>query len=352
MPKGEAVLSEIDGTVTVNETTEGRIVGVVNTETYTDEYVLPEGSSLTVGDGDLVNIGDTLAALEVDEESEEAALMPNDILARVSGMVHVEGDTLSISWTDEDKREYQIPAASALIVNSGVNVAAGDPLTAGPKSPQRILSLQGREAVQQYLIDEVQNVYRSQGVTIHDKHIEVIISQMLRKVQVEDAGDTNLLPDDQIDRRQFEEHNASVLAEGGEPATASPVLLGITRASLKMDSFLSAASFQETTRVLTEAAVNSEVDYLRGLKENVIIGRLIPARLDLTEEGRAFLDIPEDEEVIDPISMLTGPVDEFESEMAQGPFGLGMESRPGDVMAANGMGAEELVEEQAPVGDD
>ena len=352
VPKGEAVLSEIDGTAMVNETTEGRIVEVVNTETYADEYVLPEGSSLMVGDGDLVNIGDALAALEVDEESEEAALMPNDILARVSGMVHVEGDTLSISWTDEDKREYQIPAASALIVNSGDKVAAGDPLTAGPKSPQRILSLQGREAVQQYLIDEVQNVYRSQGVTIHDKHIEVIISQMLRKVKVEDSGDTNLLPDDDIDRKQFEEINASVLAEGGEPATASPVLLGITRASLKMDSFLSAASFQETTRVLTEAAVNSEVDYLRGLKENVIIGRLIPARLDLTEEGRAFLDIPEDEEEIDPISMLTGPVDEFESEMAQGPFGLGMENRPEDVLAANGMGTEELVEEQAPVGDD
>ena len=352
VPKGEAVLSEIDGAVMVNETTEGRIVEVVDTNTYTDEYALPEGSSLIVGDGDLVNIGDTLAALEVDEESEETALMPNDILARVSGMVHVEGDTLSISWTDEDKREYQIPAASALIVNSGDKVAAGDPLTAGPKSPQRILSLQGREAVQQYLIDEVQNVYRSQGVTIHDKHIEVIISQMLRKVKVEDSGDTNLLPDDDIDRKQFEEINASVLAEGGEPATASPVLLGITRASLKMDSFLSAASFQETTRVLTEAAVNSEVDYLRGLKENVIIGRLIPARLDLTEEGRAFLDIPEDEEEIDPISMLTGPVDEFESEMAQGPFGLGIESRPEDVMAASGMGTEELVEEQAPVGDD
>jgi DNA-directed RNA polymerase subunit beta' len=352
VPKGEAVLSEIDGAVTVNETTDGRIVEVVNTETYTDEYVLPEGSSLIVGDGDLVNIGDTLAALEVDEESEETALMPNDILARVSGMVHVEGDTLSISWTDEDKREYQIPAASALIVNSGDKVVAGDPLTAGPKSPQRILSLQGRESVQQYLIDEVQNVYRSQGVTIHDKHIEVIISQMLRKVKVEDSGDTNLLPDDDIDRKQFEEINASVLAEGGEPATASPVLLGITRASLKMDSFLSAASFQETTRVLTEAAVNSEVDYLRGLKENVIIGRLIPARLDLTEEGRTFLDIPEDEEEIDPISMLTGPADEFESEMSQGPFGLGIESQPEDLMAANGMSAEEFVEERAPVGDD
>ena len=347
VPKGEAVLSEIDGTVMVNETTEGRIVEVVNTETYTDEYVLPEGSSLTVGDGDLVSIGDTLAALEIDEETEDAALMPNDILARVSGMVHVEGDTLSISWTDEDKREYRIPAASALIVSSGDSVSAGDPLTAGPKSPQRILSLQGREAVQQYLIDEVQNVYRSQGVTIHDKHIEVIISQMLRKVEVEDAGDTNLLPGDQIDRRQFEEQNAAVLAEGGEPATASPVLLGITRASLKMDSFLSAASFQETTRVLTEAAVNSEVDYLRGLKENVIIGRLIPARLDLTEEGRAFLDIPDDEEEIDPISMLTGPVDEFATEMSQGPFGLGVDNPAEDARAS-----ESMVEEPAPVGDD
>ena len=352
VPKGEAVLSEIDGTAMVNETTEGRLVEVVNTETYTDEYVLPEGSSLTVGDGDLVNIGDTLAALEIDEESEETALMPNDILARVSGMVHIDGDVLSISWTDEDKREYQIPAASTLIVSSGAKVSAGDPLTAGPKSPQRILSLQGREAVQQYLIDEVQNVYRSQGVTIHDKHIEVIISQMLRKVKVEDSGDTNLLPDDDIDRKQFEEINAAVLAEGGEPATASPVLLGITRASLKMDSFLSAASFQETTRVLTEAAVNGEVDYLRGLKENVIIGRLIPARLDLTEEGRAFLDIPEDEEEIDPISMLTGPVDEFESEMAQGPFGLGVENAEEDVRATDAMSTEGLVEEQAPVGDD
>ena len=340
VPKGEAVLSEIDGVATVTETTEGRIVGVVNTETYTDEYMLPEGSSPLVNDGDLVNIGDALAALEIDDESEDAALVPHDILARVSGMVRIDGDTLSISWTDDERREYQIPAASTLIVNSGVKVAAGDPLTAGPKSPQRILSLQGREAVQQYLIDEVQNVYRSQGVTIHDKHIEVIISQMLRKVQVEDAGDTNLLPDDQIDRRQFEEHNASVLAEGGEPATASPVLLGITRASLKMDSFLSAASFQETTRVLTEAAVNGEIDNLRGLKENVIIGRLIPARLDLTEEGRAFLDIPEDEEVIDPISMLTGPIDEFESEIVEDPYGLDLE--------------ETVVEEQAqaPVGDD
>ena len=353
VPKGEAVLSQIDGTVTVNETTEGRIVGVVNTETYTDEYVLPEGSSLMVGDGDLVSIGDTLAALDIDEDSDEAALaqnMPNDILARVSGMVEIEGDKLLISWTDDDKREYQIPAASTLIVNSGDDVSAGDPLTAGPKSPQRVLSLQGREAVQQYLIDEVQNVYRSQGVTIHDKHIEVIISQMLRKVKVEDSGDTNLLPDDDIDRKQFEEINESVRAEGGDPAIASPVLLGITRASLKMDSFLSAASFQETTRVLTEAAVNSDVDYLRGLKENVIIGRLIPARLDLTEEGRAFLDIPEDEEIVDPFSMLKGPVDEFntEVEMAQAPFGLGVESPVEPAVVG-----EQLIEEQAPVmGDD
>ncbi len=336
VPKGEAVLSEIDGTVEVAETTEGRIVRVVNTESYSDEYALPEGSSLLVGDGDLVSIGDTLAALETDEdagESDSIALMHNDILARVSGVVHFDGDTLSVSWTDEDQREYQIPAASNLVVSSGDMVAAGEPLTAGPKNPQRILSLQGWEAVQQYLINEVQKVYRSQGVTIHDKHIEVIISQMLRKVQVEDSGDTNLLPDDQIDRKQFEERNAAVLAEGGEPATASPVLLGITRASLKMDSFLSAASFQETTRVLTEAAVNSEVDFLRGLKENVIIGRLIPARLDLTEEGRAFLGIPDAEEEIDPISMLAGPMGDD--------YGTGY-----------GYNAEQQVEEQTPVAGD
>ena len=195
-------------------------------------------------------------------------------------------------------------------------------MTGGPKNPQQILRIQGREAVQQYLIDEVQKVYRSQGVKIHDKHIEVIASQMLRKVRIDSPGDTDLLPGELVDRRKYEEINASILAEGGEPATASPVLLGITRASLNMDSFLAAASFQETTRVLTEAAVNGEVDHLRGLKENVIIGRLIPARLDATEEGRERLGL---NELIAAREQAEREEQEYEEEM---PIGILSDSSP------------------------
>ena len=227
-------------------------------------------------------------------------------------------------------------------MSSGDHITAGEPLTAGPKNPQLILSLQGLEAVRQYLIDEVQTVYRSQGVTIHDKHIEVIVSQMLRKVEIDDSGDANLLPGDQIDRKTYAERTADVLAEGGEPPTARPILLGITRASLKMDSFLSAASFQETTRVLTEAAVNGERDFLRGLKENVIIGRLIPARLDLTEEGRAFLDVPDDEpESLNPFATRAAPFRDL-PEVAQTPFGF--DAPPPAI--------DEREEAEAPVGDD
>ncbi|KPJ48528.1 MAG: hypothetical protein AMJ38_05135, partial [Dehalococcoidia bacterium DG_22] len=149
-----------------------------------------------------------------------------------------------------------------------------------------ILRVQGPEAVQLYLVEEIQKVYRSQGVNINDKHIEVIVRQMLRRVQVDSPGDTALLPGELVDRFRFEEVNAKVLAEGGEPATAQPVLLGVTKASLNTDSFLAAASFQETTRILTEAAVNGAVDHLLGLKENVIIGKLIPARARVTVPER------------------------------------------------------------------
>ena len=151
----------------------------------------------------------------------------------------------------------------------------------------------------------MQKVYRSQGVSIHDRHIEVVAAQMLRKVQIDVPGDTDLLPGELVDKHQYEEINAGILAEGGEPATASPVLLGITRASLNMESFLAAASFQETTRVLTESAINGDVDYLRGLKENVIIGRLIPAQYDMSEEGRERLGL--DELIPEPVPMLPRP---------------------------------------------
>ncbi len=146
------------------------------------------------------------------------------------------------------------------------------------------MRIQGPEAVQIYLVEEVQKVYRSQGVTINDKHIEVIVRQMLRRVRVDQSGDSALLPGELVDRFRFESENARVLAEGGEPATAQPVLLGVTKASLNTESFLAAASFQETTRVLTEAAIQGQVDKLLGLKENVIIGKLIPARAQITVE--------------------------------------------------------------------
>ena len=332
-PKGEAVLSEIDGTVEVMEDAEGRTVRVTNVEEYTDEYPIAKGQKLIIEDGDEVAIGTRLASSENGKkEEDETALQANDLIARVSGKVKVVGrkrspDAVTITWTDEEQREYIIPAAAHVIVRSDDEVTAGQALTAGPKSPQQILRVQGREAVQKYLIEQVQAVYRSQGVKIHDKHIEIITAQMLRKVRIESPGDTELLPGELVDRRYYEEVNAAVLAEGGEPAVASPVLLGITRASLNMESFLAAASFQETTRVLTEASTNGDVDQLRGLKENVIIGRLIPARLDQSPEGRKKLGLPDlrdipdhpdfpDEEV--PVGVLVGS-----DEPADNPFESG-----------------------------
>ena len=175
------------------------------------------------------------------------------------------------------EREYAIPHNARLLVENGQDVRAGDPITDGPINPQEYLETRGRDAVQRYLVKEVQKVYRSQGVTINDKHIEIIVRQMLRKVRIDQPGDSELLPTELIDRLDFEEVNNRVLAEGGEPATAQTVLLGVTKASLNTSSFLAAASFQETTRVLTEAAINGAKDHLIGLKENVIIGKLIPA---------------------------------------------------------------------------
>ena len=301
-PKGEAVLSEIDGVVSISEEGDTRAIIVVSTEEYSDEYPITSGYKAAVKQGELVGIGQELtvpqktaskAAKSAKEGTEKTALEPAPIVSRVSGTVNKTKESITVSWMDEDEREYVIPAAAHIVVREGEEVSAGQALTAGPKNPQQILRIQGREPVQRYLIEEVQKVYRSQGVSIHDKHIEVVIAQMLRKVRIDGPGDTDQLPGELIDRHNYEDINAKILAEGGEPATASPVLLGITRASLNMDSFLAAASFQETTRVLTESSVNGAIDYLRGLKENVIIGRLIPARFDVSEEGRERLGIAE-----------------------------------------------------------
>ena len=174
-------------------------------------------------------------------------------------------------------REYSLPRGVHLSVQEGERVKAGQALMDGPLNPHDILAVLGENELQSYLVNEIQEVYRLQGVNINDKHIEVIVRQMMRWVKVEEVGGTNFLVEEQVDRFRFREENEKIMANGGRAATGRPMLLGITKASLSTDSFISAASFQETTRVLTEAAISGKIDHLRGLKENVIVGRLIPA---------------------------------------------------------------------------
>ncbi|MFQ5826894.1 MAG: DNA-directed RNA polymerase subunit beta', partial [Dehalococcoidia bacterium] len=304
-PKGEAIVSEIDGLAEITTTPEGRKIKVTSTELYRDEYPLPPDSEPLVEAGQWVNPGTPLTrpALPATAGADAPEPEPSDagkttpgapVIARVAGQVLTEPDHLVILYEEKEEREYAVPAAARIRIESGAQVRAGEQLTDGHVNPQDMLRIRGREAVQQYLADEVQRVYRAQGVSINDKHIEVIVRQMLTKVRVDSSGDTKLLPGELVDRFIYEDINAKVLAEGGEPATAQTVLLGITRASLNTESWLAAASFQETTRVLTEAAVSGKVDRLAGLKENVIIGKLIPAhRAEFKEPGtEALLAMP------------------------------------------------------------
>ena len=287
VPKGYAVLADIDGVVAVEDDLEGRRLRVISREEYREDYSLPSDFQLLVGDGQHVEAGVSLAhalsgpAGEAEGGEEEAAPA---IVANISGRVEIGPESLSLSivWVDIEERQHVVPASAYIMVEDGAAVKAGDALTAGPLNPHDILRIRGKEELQRYLVGEVQKVYRSQGVNIHDKHIEVILRQMLRRVQVDTPGDAEFIPGQIVDRFEFQDKNAKVLAEGGEPATAKSVLLGVTRASLLTDSFLAAASFQETTRVLTEAAANGARDRLLGLKENVIIGRLIPARANIS----------------------------------------------------------------------
>jgi DNA-directed RNA polymerase subunit beta' len=308
-PRGVAIMSEIGGTIELIHTAEGRFVKVISREEFREQIDIPSSHKQLVKTDDWVDAGQPVigitrsAATAAKREGIELAI-PDEITAPVAGSITVSRGVLTITSEELDEREDVIPAAADLQVSEGEAIEPGAQLTAGPVNPQDILRVKGQAAVQRYLIDEVQRVYRAQGVRIHDKHIELIVRQMLRKVRIESPGDSDLLPSELIDRVEYEHLNNTILAEGGEPATASPVLLGVTRASLNTDSFLSAASFQETARVLTEAAVNGSVDDLNGLKENVIIGRLIPARLDQTDEGRARLGMAPDERRMD--GRLTG----------------------------------------------
>jgi len=198
------------------------------------------------------------------------------------------------------EREYALPRGVHVNVQEGEHVRAGEPLMDGPRNPHDILAVLGEMELQAYLVNEIQEVYRLPGVNISDKHIEVIVRQMMRWIKIEDVGDTEFLVDEQVDKFRFQEENERVKKSGGKPASGRPLLLGITKASLSTESFISAASFQETTRVLTEASISGKVDYLRGLKENVIMGRLIPAGTGL-EYYRNVELIPEEPEPVDDV---------------------------------------------------
>ncbi|NOX29008.1 MAG: DNA-directed RNA polymerase subunit beta' [Actinobacteria bacterium] len=214
------------------------------------------------------------------------------VLARRSGVVRIgeddgRGRVIEVVGDDGEEDSYTVPTASRLSVEDGQEVRAGDPLVDGPRDPKELLEIRGVRETQQYLVDEVQKVYRDQGVSIHDKHIELIVRQMTRRVLVAEPGESTFLPGEQADQRVFAETNRLLVQEGNRPAEGRPVIMGITKASLATDSWLSAASFQETTRVLTEAAIDGKSDCLRGLKENIIIGKLIPAGTGM-EIYRAF----------------------------------------------------------------
>ena len=293
IPKGKAIISEIDGEVEIVRTETARRVKVTSRDVYDVPYVLTGKIHPMVESGTAVQEGQELAKGPGDDGQEQV------LRSRASGVARVERNQIVIRSTDEEWREYLIPHGSRINVTSGQRIKAGQQITEGSISPQELLHILGREAVQTYLVEEVQKVYRSQGVDINDKHIEVIIRQMMRKVRIDSAGDTDLLPGEIVSQWEYEEANARVLAEGGDPAVAQTVLLGLIKAALNTASWLSAASFQETTRVLTEAAISGKVDRLRGLKENVIIGKLIPAGTGLDyyqklreESFRLFAELP------------------------------------------------------------
>jgi DNA-directed RNA polymerase subunit beta' len=268
VPKGAALLADREGVVSIEQTDIGRILTITSTDMDQRLYRLELGWDPALAPGALVIKDKTVIATGPDDQK---------LYSEIDGHFLLDERTIYVRHEKEERIEHTVPIAHNMFVDNGDRVYPGQQLTDGAKDPQQVLVTQGRDEVQRYIIDEVQKVYRSQGVNTNDKHIEVICRQMLRKVSITYPGDTDFLQDERIDRFEFNQINEAIMAQGGEPATAVPVLLGITKASLETDSFLSAASFQETTRVLTEAAINGKVDSLRGLKENVIIGKLIPA---------------------------------------------------------------------------
>ncbi|MBU0567295.1 DNA-directed RNA polymerase subunit beta', partial [bacterium] len=276
-------------------------------------YIMPTGARISVADGEEVNAGEVIAKLplEIGRTKDITGGLPRvaelfearhpkekAIISEIDGVVNlgeISGRTRIVMVKNEatkDESQYKVPVGKHLKVHDQDRIASGERLTDGPIDCHDILRIKGEKALEQYLLNEIQEVYRLQGVGINDKHIEVIVRQMLKRVEITDGGDTEFLPGEQIDKFEFKKINEEVIAKGENPAQAKSILLGITKASLATDSFISAASFQETTKALTNASIRGAVDKLRGLKENVIVGRLIPAgtgRLKSREEILKYL---------------------------------------------------------------
>src|SRR5207247_3462686 len=277
-------------------------------------YLMPSRAHLMVQDGDDVQAGDVLAMIprETTKTKDITGGLPRvvelfetrkpkdpAVISEIDGVVRygeIAKGMRKIYVESEDgktTKEYAIPRGVHINVQEGDHVKAGEALIDGPLNLHDLLAVLGEKFTQAYLVNAIQEVYRLQGVNINDKHIEVIARQMMRWVKIEDVGDTEFLIDEQVDKFRFLEENERVIAAGGRPATAQPLLIGITKARLSTDSFISAASFQETTRVLTEASISGKIDHLRGLKENVTMGRLIPAGTGF--EWYRHVRIPADE---------------------------------------------------------
>ncbi|MHB9156099.1 MAG: DNA-directed RNA polymerase subunit beta', partial [Endomicrobiales bacterium] len=325
-PHSKPIISEIDGKVELRDVKDGvslhreksKITGQIErviiehpTERLrprivvkkagkaVTEYPLPLDTNLVIEDGDEVFAGDILAKIpqEVTKTKDITGGLPRvaelfegrrpksaAVISEIDGSVHLGEPTAKGSFkvvvTNEEtkmERDYTIPPGRHLVVYEGDRVGVGEPLSDGAINPHDILKVKGPKEVQEHLVNEIQQVYRLQGVSINDKHIEIIVRQMLSNVRIISSGDSDFLNGEIVSKYRYEQQKKAVLKRGGQPPVAQPILLGITKASLSSDSFISAASFQETTRILTEAAVSGQVDYLRGLKENVSIGHLIPA---------------------------------------------------------------------------
>ncbi|NMB62243.1 MAG: DNA-directed RNA polymerase subunit beta' [Chloroflexi bacterium] len=305
-PKGEAIIAPITGKVAIissNNASDQNSIRITYSELIRDEYTVPEEWEILAKEEITVAAGDVLA------KNEELT-----INAQHAGRIRLDDDrTIVVSYDSVEEEEMDIPSTLRIIVKDGEEVEAGQPLTEGSINPHELLRLKGRDAAYHYLLEEIQNVYRAQGQNINDKHFEVIIRKMLSKVTIISAGDTDLLPNEMVDRLEIKAINEEIIAQGKKPARYIDVLLGVTKASLNTDSFLSAASFQHTIKELSRAAISADKDPLYGLKENVIIGKLIPAGTGFSENRISLIESIANDEPIEPahVRTLEIPTDEI-----------------------------------------